>query len=144
MNDARANPNSYAVARSEEDHRARAGEHNRRTREASSAMGRSIRAAGDLFGRELADHLTRRHEDLAEHAGEAFYHLERELARVEEREGQAIRALGVKLEEQRRELARTHHVLTQALDELRRRSKRSGKQVPEFVSEWDREQEAPF
>lgn len=131
-----------------EDHLARALQHERSHRDACGRLGRSITAVGDLFGRELREHLTLRHEDVAENAGEAIYHLRRKIEEIEAREGQAIRALVAQAEEHRRVAARATAVLEQALAELERRAKRSGKPAPDFVAAYRRElaaeQEAPF
>lgn len=67
----RTNPNAETP-----DARARAQHHGSRVRDASRTLGRSIVAAGELYGRPLADVLTRQHEDLAEHAAESIYHWE--------------------------------------------------------------------
>lgn len=67
----RTNPNAQTP-----DARARARHHGSRVRDASSTLARSIVAAGEIYGRPLADVLTRQHEHLAEHAAEAIYHHE--------------------------------------------------------------------
>lgn len=72
----RTNPNAETPSSPLDKTRATARHHVERTRTSSGALGRSIVAAGDLYGRPLADVLTRQHEDLAEHAAEAVYHLE--------------------------------------------------------------------
>ena len=118
------------------DHVVRANEHKRRHRESSSGMARSVRAIGDLFGRELADHLTRRLEDLAEHGSEAIYHLEERIREIEQREGAMVRALTGKIEEQRAQVATYERLSSRMAAELERRAARSGKPVPDFVSEY--------
>ena len=129
------------------EHIVRAQEHQRRLREASSRMARSIRAVGDLFGRELADHLTLKHEDLTENAGEAIYHLEKRIEEIEEREQQTVRALTA-LAGEARNRARTHaDYARQAVAELERRSRRSGRPLPDFVAEfhhWCSIENGPF
>jgi hypothetical protein len=119
------------------DHVARAKDHKRSHREASGRMVQTNRAIGDLFGPALLDHLTRRLEDLAEHGSEAIYHLEERIREIEDREAQMVRALTGKIEEQRHQLARLYAFAGDASGEFHRRAVRSGKPVPEFVSEYD-------
>lgn len=122
------------------DHHALAEHHAGQHREASRKLGRTITNAGELYGAPLGFVLTRQHEDLAEHAAEAIYHLRRLIAAGEERESD----LRSKVIDARYDAQTFRKVADELADELERRSKRSGKPVPKIVADWRSRDEAPF
>lgn len=127
-------------------HRHAAAAEQTHTRRAARDLDDACIAVGTILGKPLGMELSRRVEDLTEHAGEHVYHLEREIERLDE----VIGTLNREIESIKTGRDRAIRAYLHLDTELRNRARRARRPFPPVIHEAaallsaDPEPQAPF